>query len=49
MARKNRSYKKGAPFRNASLCVIICEGAKRKPQYFELLAEDSKKRKIEDS
>lgn len=46
MARKNRSYKKGAPFRDASLFVIICEGAKREEQYFDLLAENSKKIKI---
>jgi hypothetical protein len=47
MARRNRSYKKGKPFRDASLFVIICEGAKREPQYLELLAEDSKKIKVE--
>lgn len=47
MARKNRNYKKEKPFRDASLFVIICEGAKREPQYFELLAEGSKKIKVE--
>lgn len=47
MARDNRSYKKDKPFRDASLFVIICEGAEREPQYFELLAGDSKKIKVE--
>lgn len=47
MARKNRRYKKGAPFRDASLFVIVCEGAKREKQYFELLVGSSKKIKVE--
>lgn len=30
-----RLYQKQEPFRSASLFVIICEGEKREPQYFE--------------
>lgn len=47
MARPNRSYKKGASFRDASLFVIICEGAEREVQYFRALAQSSKHVKVE--
>jgi hypothetical protein len=47
MARKNRNYKKGASFRDASLFVIICEGAEREVQYFRALAQSSKHVKVE--
>jgi len=33
--RNKRSYEKKAPFRSSSLFVIVCEGEKREPQYFE--------------
>src|ERR1700743_2745410 len=32
---KRRSYEKKSPFRSSSLFVIVCEGEKREPQYFE--------------
>lgn len=35
--KSNRSYKKGAPFRDARLFVIACEGAAREKAYFEQL------------
>ena len=35
--RKNRSYKRGGRFRDARLFVLICEGAKREPEYFRAL------------
>lgn len=47
MARKNRSYKKGNSFRDASLFVIICEGADREVKYFRALAQESKHVKVE--
>lgn len=47
MARTNRSYKKGQAYRDASLFVIICEGAKREVDYFRALAGESKHVKVE--
>ena len=35
--RKNRGYKRGGRFRDARLFVLICEGAKREPEYFREL------------
>ena len=46
MGRKNRAYKKGDPFRDATLFVIVCEGAKREGAYFEALADNSKRIKV---
>lgn len=43
----NRNYKKNLPFRDATLFVIVCEGAKREKEYFQELAGDSKKVRVE--
>ena len=43
---KNRSYKKGEPFRDASFIIIACEGAKREKVYFETLAKGNQRIKI---
>jgi RloB-like protein len=37
--KKNRGYKKGTPFRDPSLFIVACEGAKREPSYFQALKE----------
>jgi len=47
MSRRNRAYKKGEPFRDASLFVIICEGEKREKIYFETIANNSQRIKVE--
>lgn len=39
MPRKNRAYKRGEPYRDASLFVIACEGAVREKEYFSHLGE----------
>jgi hypothetical protein len=39
--KRNREYKKGGPFRDASLFIIACEGAKREANYFKLFNEKS--------
>lgn len=39
MPRKNRGYKRGEPYRDATLFVIACEGAVREKEYFEHLGE----------
>lgn len=41
MPRKNRGYKRGAPYRDSALFVIACEGAVREREYFEHLGEYS--------
>ncbi len=43
---KNRSYKKGEPFRDATLLIVVCEGAKREKIYFETLAKGNQRIKI---
>jgi RloB-like protein len=44
--RKNRSYKRGEPFRDALLFIFACEGAVREKQYFEALGKGSQRLKI---
>ncbi|RMF20819.1 MAG: RloB domain-containing protein [Bacteroidetes bacterium] len=39
MTRRNRSYKRGEPFRDARLFIIACEGQKREPAYFHTLCK----------
>jgi hypothetical protein len=46
MQKKNRGYKRGEPFRDATLFVIACEGAVREKEYFELLGEQSSRIRI---
>jgi hypothetical protein len=46
MPRKNRSYKRGEPHRDATLFVIACEGAVREKEYFEHLGEYSSRIRI---
>lgn len=41
-----RTFEKKEPFRSASLFVIICEGEKREPQYFEFFDGLTSKIKI---
>ena len=45
--KSNRTYKKGAPFRDARLFIIACEGAKREKEYFEKLFPNTRRLKIE--
>jgi hypothetical protein len=47
MPRINRGYKRGEPFRDARLFVIACEGAKREKEYFEALAPEHQRVKIQ--
>lgn len=42
MPKKNRAYKKGAPFRDASLVLIVAEG-KREEAYFRFFQNKSKR------
>ncbi|MFN4248611.1 MAG: RloB family protein [Flavipsychrobacter sp.] len=42
----NRQYKKGLPFRDATLYIIACEGEKREKEYFEYIASLSQRIKI---
>lgn len=44
--RKNRSYKKGEPFRDARLFVVACEGENREKDYFERLGHGSRRLKV---
>ncbi|MEM9920956.1 MAG: RloB family protein [Bacteroidota bacterium] len=47
MPRKtNRSYKKGAPHRDARLIIIATEGAKREKEYFEFLVHGNQRVKV---
>ena len=46
MPRKNRPYKKGEPFRDASLFVIVAEG-EREDKYFRYFEDKSQRIKIE--
>jgi hypothetical protein len=46
MPRKNRPYKKGEPFKDATFLIIACEGAIREKVYFESLAHRKQKVKI---
>lgn len=46
MPKKNRSYKRGEPFRDATFLVIACEGAKREKEYFETLAKKNQRIKV---
>ena len=46
MTLKNRLYKKRPPFRDAKLFVIICEGERREPDYFEFFDQITSKIKI---
>lgn len=46
MPKKNRSYKKGEPFRDATFLIIACEGAKREKIYFETLAKGNQRIKV---
>lgn len=41
-----RSYQKKDPFRDASLFVIICEGEKREPEYFNFFDKLNSKIKV---
>lgn len=43
---KIRLYQKKEPFRSASLFIIICEGEKREPEYFEFFNGISSRIKI---
>ena len=36
--RRKRSYEKKAPFRDACIFLIICEGEKREPGYFQFFS-----------
>jgi len=44
--RKNRNYKRKAPFRDARLFVIFCEGAKTEKIYFEAFTRNSQRIKV---
>ena len=46
MPRKNRGYKRGEPYRDARLFVIVCEGNKREKEYFTELAEGHRRVKV---
>lgn len=46
MPRKNRGYKRGDPYRDATLFVIACEGAVREKEYFEHLGEYSSRIRV---
>lgn len=46
MQRPNRGYKRGEPFRDATLFVIASEGAVREKEYFEELAKLSSRVRI---
>ena len=46
MPKKNRTYKRGEPFRDATFLIIACEGAKREKVYFETLAKGNQRIKI---
>ena len=46
MPRQNRGYKRGEPYRDARLFVVICEGAKREKNYFEFFQQFSQRIKI---
>ena len=35
MILRNRLYERKEPDRDATLCIIYCEGSKREPQYFK--------------
>ncbi len=37
MILRNRLYERKEPDRDATLCIIYCEGSKREPQYFKYL------------
>lgn len=37
--KKNRSYKKGNPYRDCSLVIIACEGSKTEPKYFSFFEQ----------
>ncbi len=47
MARRNRSYKRGEPFRDARLFIIACEGEKSEPNYFHTLCKGRRRLKLE--
>lgn len=44
--RKNRGYKRDDPFRDARLFLVVCEGERREPEYFEALGHGSKRLKV---
>lgn len=44
--RKNRPYKRGEPFRDASLFVIACEGEKTERAYFEQFCSGFRRVKV---
>jgi len=35
MILRNRLYERKEPDRDATLCIIYCEGSKKEPQYFQ--------------
>lgn len=35
MIISNRLYERKEPDRDATLCIVYCEGSKREPQYFQ--------------
>ena len=41
-----REYKKKAPFRDATLFVIVCEGQKRESDYFDFFDRLSSRIKV---
>ncbi|MDJ1498401.1 RloB family protein [Cytophagaceae bacterium DM2B3-1] len=46
MRRQNRGYKRGEPFRDARIFVIICEGTKREPEYFRFFQQFTRRIQI---
>ena len=46
MPKKNRNYKRGEPFRDATFLIIACEGAKREKLYFETVAKRNQRIKV---
>jgi hypothetical protein len=45
--RRNRGYKRGEPYRDATLFIIACEGEKKEKSYFNFFREKSQRIKIE--
>jgi hypothetical protein len=46
MPRANRPYKRGEPFRDLTLFVIVCEGEVREKEYFEYFNKYSQKVRV---
>ncbi|MFA5698820.1 MAG: RloB family protein [Sphaerochaeta sp.] len=47
MILRSRQYERKKPDRDATLCIIYCEGSKREPQYFRHFNELSPRLRIE--